>query len=233
MLSRSVVSNQDGPHLQLDKTVCKHRDSVFAKPYSAHSEEAFATAQRWLQSRPERPLIFDSCCGVGQSSRIIAAENPDCHVVAVDKSEHRLQRGQPANPENLLLLRADLNDFYRLAAAADWRPQKHYILYPNPWPKAAHLGRRWHGAPVFPHLLALGGDLILRSNWLLYLQEFELALQHYRARYHITTELQRVQVERALTPFEAKYDRSGQALWQLTASVSHHLCDSSQSQVRK
>jgi len=218
-VSRSVLSNQEGPHSQLDKTVCKHRDSVFAKPYAEHSQQAFDAAQLWISQRPKRALIFDACCGVGQSSRLIATAHPNCNVVAVDKSQHRLQRGHETLPENLLLLRADLNDFYRLAHEAHWQLFKHLVLYPNPWPKAAHLGRRWHGAPVFPHMLALGGQLEVRSNWLLYLQEFQLALQHYQKRYAIESNVQSLQVEQPLTPFEAKYDRSGQQLWQLTAMI--------------
>ena len=72
-------------------------------------------------------------------------------------------------PRNLILMRADLNDFYRLAADAGWRLARHFILYPNPWPKSVHLKRRWHGAPVFPYMLRLGGVMELRSNWKLYL----------------------------------------------------------------
>ena len=54
---------------------------------------------------------------------------------------------------------------------------KHYILYPNPWPKAKHVQRRWHGSAVFPQIIAVGQEIILRSNWLLYLEEFQLAAE--------------------------------------------------------
>ena len=195
--------------------VSKHQRSRFAKPIARHSEQAFEQAQGWLSSRQPLPLIFDSCCGVGQSSRLIAEAHPGSAVVAVDKSEHRLLRGETDSSDNLLLLRADLNDFYRLAHVAGWQLAKHYILYPNPWPKSAHLGRRWHGAPVFPHRLALGGELELRTNWPLYAEEFQLALKCYG----IEAQLNPLQVSTPMTPFEAKYERSGQALWQLTASV--------------
>lgn len=215
MPSRSVISNQRGPHQNLDKTVSRHRASVFSKPYSQHSEQAFEAAQSWLKEQGQRPLILDSCCGVGQSSRLIAAAHPECSVVAVDKSAHRLLRERSKPPSNLLLLRADLNDFYRLADAANWQLFKHFILYPNPWPKSSHLGRRWHGAPVFPCLLALGGELELRSNWRLYLEEFRLALLHYQ----IKSDIKPLCIDTPLTPFEEKYHRSGQALWQLKASA--------------
>lgn len=212
--SRPVESNQSGPHDKLRQVVLKHRDSTFAKPIAEHSRAAFARAQAWLEARAGAPLIFDSCCGVGQSSRRLAAAHPHAAVVAVDKSADRLRRGGAQEPDNLLLLRADLNDFYRLAQAAGWRAHKHYVLYPNPWPKAAHLGRRWHGAPVFPAMLALGGELELRSNWRLYLEEFQLALGCYGFE---STLAPLAEVDDPLTPFEAKYARSGQALWRLQA----------------
>lgn len=214
--SRPVLSNQSEAHQSLLKTVDKHRNSVFEKPYASHSVAAFQRAQIWLSTRGGRALIFDSCCGVGQSSRMLALAHPECSVIGVDKSEHRIQRDVGEIPENLLLLRADLNDFYRLAADAQWRLNKHFILYPNPWPKSAHLGRRWHGAPVFPSILALGGALELRTNWLLYAQEFKLALAHYS----VDAELKPLKVAEPMTPFEAKYQRSGQGLWQLLADVS-------------
>ncbi len=216
MHSRSVLSNQLGPHHNLLKIVSKHRDSVFAKPYAAHSQAAFRQAHQWLQERGDRALIFDSCCGVGQSSRQLARAHPECSVIGVDKSEHRIQREVGEVPDNLLLLRADLNDFYRLAAEAQWRLHKHFILYPNPWPKSAHLGRRWHGAPVFPSMVDLGGVIELRTNWSLYAQEFKLALSCY----NVDAELTPLTTEEPMTPFEAKYQRSGQSLWRLIADVS-------------
>ncbi|MGB0867109.1 MAG: tRNA (guanine(46)-N(7))-methyltransferase TrmB [Granulosicoccaceae bacterium] len=215
-----MVSNQRGPHDNLIKAVKKHQSNSFAKPVAEHSHLAFEKAQSWLKARAGAPLIFDSCCGVGQSSRIIAERYPDHSVIAVDKSEHRLQRATAHNIPNLLLLRADLNDFYRLAQQSQWRLTKHFILYPNPWPKSAHLGRRWHAAPVFPYMLALAGELEIRSNWKLYIDEFQLAL----GCYGIASTSGLLQADEPLTPFEAKYTDSGQSLWQLTANVPTVHC---------
>ena len=137
-------------------------------------------------------------------------------VLGVDKSESRLTRERAeAEPENMRLLRADLNDFYRLAAEAGWQPVRHYILYPNPWPKAGHLKRRWHGAPVFRDIVALGGRLELRSNWKLYLEEFAAALALTGNR----ADVEPFEAADPITPFEAKYKSSGQPLWQLVAEL--------------
>lgn len=113
--------------------------------------------------------------------------------------------------DNALLLRADLVDFWRLARAADWRLARHYLLYPNPYPKSAHLKKRWHGHPVFPALLALGGELELRSNWSIYVEEFALAVALLRGREGEISP--HVPNDGFLTPFEQKYFESGQRLW--------------------
>lgn len=75
-------------------------------------------------------------------------------------------------PRNLLLLRADLVDLWILASRDNaWDVREHFILYPNPYPKRSQLRARWHGHPVFPVLLGLGGNITLRSNWEAYLDE--------------------------------------------------------------
>ncbi len=193
----------------------KHFAHPFKRPIADHTRAAFEAVETHLRKH-KRPLIFDSCCGVGDSSRLLAVEYPDHWVVGVDKSEHRLAKERAGKePENLILVRADLNDFYRLAAAASWHVVRHYILYPNPWPKAVHLGRRWHGSPVFPDMLRLGGRLELRSNWKLYLEEFQIALG---VAGHTGT-LAAFKPKAYLTPFERKYAESGQPLWRLVAQL--------------
>jgi tRNA (guanine-N7-)-methyltransferase len=106
------------------------------------------------------PLILDSCCGVGESSRLLARAFPNHYVIGVDQSASRLARGggrAAECPANLDLVRADVVDYWRLLHEAGVRLDRHYLLYPNPWPKIGHLSRRWHGHPVFPTLLELGG----------------------------------------------------------------------------
>jgi tRNA (guanine-N7-)-methyltransferase len=213
--SRVIETNQSGLHERLEETVRKHLASPFLKPIADHTRHAFESVQQQVLAS-DAPTILDSCCGVGDSSRNLATEFPDHLVIGVDKSDKRLstERDEP-RPENMVLVRADLNDFFRLAVEAGWQPDRHYILYPNPWPKSVHLGRRWHGAPVFPSIIELGGLLELRSNWRLYLEEFQAALKvaGHKSR------LSPFEPESYLTPFEKKYHQSGQILWKLEATL--------------
>ncbi|MCL7928533.1 tRNA (guanine(46)-N(7))-methyltransferase TrmB [Halomonas llamarensis] len=214
--SRAVESNQPGAHPDVSRRVSRALAHPWQKPIAAHTQKAFETANAWLGERCA-PLILDAGCGVGLSTRRLAATFPDHAVIGVDRSADRLGRDHGAPPENALLVRADLVDFWRLAQRAGWTPLRHYLLYPNPYPKAAHLNRRWHGHPVFPTLLALGGRLELRSNWKIYVEEFAQAVVQATGKSpDITAHYPSGDY---LTPFEAKYDHSGQALWRLIVNL--------------
>ncbi|MBZ9567269.1 MULTISPECIES: tRNA (guanine(46)-N(7))-methyltransferase TrmB [Modicisalibacter] len=216
--SRIVTSRQSGPHEDLARRVARALDHPWRKPIADHTRHAFDRAQDWLAAQG-RPLLLDAGCGVGLSTRALAARHPDRAVIGVDRSAARLEREHGALPDNALLVRADLVDFWRLALGAGWQPERHYLLYPNPYPKASQLKLRWHGHPVFPAILALGGRLELRSNWALYLEEFALALQH--AGEPRPAVVRHDPQGDYLTPFERKYAQSGQPLWRLTATLPH------------
>ena len=99
------------------------------------------------------------------------------------------QEMQPIS-KNVLLLRADLVDFWHLCLSSlEWQQRvqilRHYLLYPNPYPKNSRLKSRFYAHPAFPLLmltLMMNGDgmcdpqIIIRSNWKGYLEEFAIAV---------------------------------------------------------
>ncbi|MDX1607516.1 MAG: methyltransferase domain-containing protein [Candidatus Competibacterales bacterium] len=218
--SRSVVSNQSGPHPRLPERVRRHLRHPSRRPPAAHSQAAFAALAASID--PARALVLDAGCGTGASTARLAEVHPEAQVIGIDRSAHRLAR-RPPLPANARLLRAELADFWRLALAAGWSLQHHYLLYPNPWPKARHLGRRWQGSPLFPVILALGGTLELRSNWRLYLEEWVAAL----ALAGVAAAVEPLAVDSPLTPFECKYHTSGQPLWCCRVRLLGHEFSSS------
>lgn len=207
---RAVSSNQPSLHQKLEATVRKHLQSHFQKPLTPHSKEAFEQARQWLQLL-NRPFILDSFCGTGESTHWLATQHPEHAVIGVDKSAVRLTRHQSQRRDNYLLLRSDTDDFWRLLVEAGIRPDKHCIFYPNPWPKSEHLKRRCHGSPLFPSLLALGGELELRTNWLIYAEEFCTAL----GVANINAQVTEFSANPPVTAFERKYSEAGQSLWRL------------------
>jgi len=213
--SRGIETAQLGPHEKLAELVLRHRAAEFRKPCAPWNVVAFEAAmQRWDQ---RAPLLLDAGCGVGWSSLQLAHQYPDHFVLGVDQSEDRLGRGKPGEtPDNLCFVRADLVDFWRLLLAHGVKLSRHYILYPNPWPKIGQLARRWHGHAVFPAIVQLGGVLESRSNWRIYLEELALALRLLCGR---EARLEEWLAAEPLTPFERKYRDSGQALYRLTLDL--------------
>ena len=209
--SRIIVSNQQGLNEKLDEVVLKHLQHGFKKPYQAHTLAAFKDVEKWVEQQG-KPIIFDSCCGVGESTYHLAKAHPEAIVLGMDKSADRLSKHPNEHNieleqlDNYRLLQVNLNDFWRLAVEANWTLSHHYLLYPNPWPKSKHLQRRWHGSAVFPAIIKLGGKLELRSNWFTYVEEFQRALE--LANKESRTEIYKT--EHAITPFERKYWASGQ-----------------------
>lgn len=226
--SRVPQSAQSGIHRHLATLLARHRQALFRKPYADYNRAAFdASLGRWRQTAQDMPLILDACCGGGESSFTLAARFPDHYVIGVDQSEVRLRRhlaaqenslGPPAGwPPNLAFARADLVDYWRLLHDDGIRLARHYLLYPNPWPKIGHLSRRWYGHPVFPALLELGGVLECRSNWRIYIEEFCLAVATLSGR---ATRHEVFVPVLPLTPFERKYQASGHTLYRAVADFT-------------
>lgn len=214
--SSAVVSNQPDTHEALVTVVEKHARSRFRRPIPAVQRDCFAALDQCVRAHGG-PVILDSGCGVGESTHALANRHPDHLVIGIDKSPARIvlaeNRGGSIKP---VIARGDCTDIWRLAAAANWPIAQHYLLYPNPWPKAQHLKRRWHAHPVFPALVALGGRLELRTNWSVYAREFDLALGCLGIA---GTRVEPFAPTNALTPFERKYDASGHVLWRLTCDL--------------
>jgi tRNA G46 methylase TrmB len=214
--SRKVSSAQREPHDRLRHKVELHLNHRWRQPVPAHTRAAFDAVAEMLASFPNVPLVFDSGCGTGRSTRLLADAHADCMIIGIDRSAHRLERGvaaaMPRIEGRCVWVRAELATFWRLAFEANWVVRKNYLLYPNPWPKAAHLGRRWHGHPVFPTLLGLSENVELRTNWRIYAEEFATAVGIAMGA---RPPVESVNEEKSLSPFEAKYRASGHSLYRV------------------
>lgn len=214
--SRVITTSQTTPYSHLAKIVQKHLNTVYQKPIPDYQKAIFTEAMELVETY-NKPLILDSGCGVGESTRILAQQYPDCFILGVDQSLYRLTKGQKyQTPEsNFALIRANLVDFWRLVVQTGVWVKKHYLLYPNPYPKPDQFKRRWHGHPVFPSLIQFGETVELRSNWRIYVEEFALAFAIATSSSHSPPTVQEFHPDPPLTPFERKYYHSGQTLWQV------------------
>lgn len=214
--SRQVSSNQSGLHPRLARTVLRHLQHAHRSPLAAHNQSVWDGLLPLLQA-DGRPLVLDSFCGTGMSTALLAQRHPRHLVIGIDRSAQRLQKHAAESADNYLLLQAECEPLWQQLAAGNWRVDYHYLLYPNPWPKSRHLQRRIHGHPGFRDLLALGGQVELRSNWQLYVEEFGVVM-HLAGVRGLVRQLPEAP---ALTRFEDKYRRSGQALWRYQGLIGY------------
>ena len=211
--SKEIESSQDGIHPRLIEYVKKHLDSNYQKPIQKFSAPIFSEVIE-IAEASGLPLILDSGCGVGESTINLAKLHPNSFIIGIDKSKARIEKQSSLRGENYLIVRADLIDFWRQAVAANWKLEKHYILYPNPWPKPEHLQRRWHAHPVFPSILELGGEIEVRSNWKIYIDEFAEALSLKSKQMKVEA----FKPKDPITLFEKKYLESGHQLFRGTVA---------------
>ena len=210
-----IVDAQTETHRDLAGVVQKHFASDWQRPIADHTLAAFEKISPWMLETGW--LIVDSCCGTGESTRQLARSFPDANVLGIDKSRARLAKHESQGPENYRLIRADVNDFWRLLVRESVPVSRHCLFYPNPYPKASQLRKRWYASPAFPSLVGMGGQLEVRSNWNLYINEFAVALELVG----VTSEISEVsETAEAVSLFEKKYRERGQALYRLTADIT-------------
>ncbi len=209
-----VTSSQRGIHPRLEETVRKHLKSPWEQPLHTPTVEAYRQLSEAGVFSTDQPFILDSGCGTGKSTQMLAKLFPGHMVLGVDRSHVRLSRSGLNTcfhrSGNCVLVRAELTTFWRLLLADGHMPEQHYLLYPNPYPKPGHLSRRWHGHPVFPQLLRLGGDIELRCNWEIYALEFAQAVNLACAE---PIQVKRYAAESGISLFEQKYLQRGQKLY--------------------
>ncbi len=213
--STSVYSNQSSIHDDLARLVQKHMASTWQEPTPPHDREAMKEIIALLKAH-KGPLILDSFCGTGMSTAKLASQHPKALVIGIDKSADRLRRHVQTQSRNYHLIRGNCEHIWAQMVSANVVCAQHYLLYPNPWPKKAHLKRRIHGHPSFPLLKQLGGAIEVRSNWKIYVDEFAAASQLLG----LDTQVESLSATDPLTLFERKYAANSENLWVCRAALA-------------
>lgn len=238
---------------ELRKIVQKHCKCLQSftknKPIAQHTSSAFDQILPHIDKA--KKIILDSGCGTGRSTLLLAEKYPSHTIIGVDRSFVRLNRNDlnkkgdndfdsnknsqrpfQAVSSNVLLVRAELTDFWRCCLNAKLEVDQHYILYPNPYPKKNRIKKRFYAHPSFPIILSLGGNkIVVRSNWEGYLKEFAKSVEYADELYvsQLMENLalpylqdakigpkERVDKTVAWTNFEKKYDIVGEKTYELT-----------------
>lgn len=217
----TIQSSQKAVHEDLQLLVQKHVAHEYRYPISAKQKVIFEEVVDILREQ-DKPIILDSGCGTGMSTVNLSEQFPDHFIVGIDKSEARLSRNRLFRArqssrewtlhDNILLVRADCIAFWLQLAKTSISIARHYLLYPNPWPKPGHVQRRWQGHPVFPTLLRLSSYVEMRTNWLIYAQEWQAVIELLTNNH---CELSEVTFQQPLSAFEKKYRDARQLLYRV------------------
>ena len=214
-----IIGGQTAVHEHLEASVRRHLEHSWRQPPHLPTVDVYRLLAKTVGFMDGSPFILDSGCGTGSSTQSLADNHPGHLVIGVDQSIARLARSGLTSSiqqtANCVLVRAELATFWRLLLKDGLVPDRHLLLYPNPWPKPGHLARRWHGHPVFPDLLSVGGEIELRCNWEIYALEFAQAVQLATG---VTIKAQHIRPETAISPFEKKYLERGHSLYGVTVA---------------
>jgi len=201
-------TTQIGPLSNLDQIVKKHACTYYRRPIPQHQIFALEQVKNFIIQK-DLPIIIDSGCGTGLSSELLAQQYPNHWVIGFDKSQDRLSRMRKTSPPNCLVVRADLIDMWRLLLQQNWPITHHFIFFPNPWPKASQVKRRFHAHPVFSCMIKLAAYLELRTNWKIYADEFFEALKILGH----DASLENKSDSSYMTLFEKKYQESSSQIY--------------------
>ena len=189
-------------HAKAQKIINKHINCSYKKPIR-DSHKAIAVELENMVGN--KPFIWDFGCGTGKSTISLAATYPNHLIIGVDKSDHRLAQNSIYNndqtitlKDNLVLVRANLIDLIYC-----WQgsvAEQQFWLHPNPWPKAKQAMRRLPFHPIFPKALSMSKISILRTNWLSYAQNWQLAANMQNKKCYLST-----YQGLAMSAFEEKY----------------------------
>lgn len=214
-------SNQLTTHKNLTPTVKKHINCAYKKPTALHNEKEF---KKILSNIANSKFIIDTGCGTGLSTEYLAELNPKYHILGLDKSTNRLSKASSSS-KNLSFHRIDLIDFFLLADKNNLKSEITYFLYPNPWPKSEHLKRRWHAHPIFPKILNCSKQIVLRTDWKIYLDEFKDALKIHEYELQKSEQLSLNQsdlnngsLDQGISRFEQKFIKQKRNLYELIAN---------------
>lgn len=206
------------------KVVDKHFQNNYQKPIAQHTLMAFKDFEDFFcKFKNCNSLILDNGCGAGESGIYLARKYPNSIVISIDRSQVRLSKTQNKfsdRPSNLKFIRADLLDFWRLLLEKEYKVDKQFFFYPNPYPKKSQLKNRFYAHPILPTLVKLGGDWEVRSNCLFYIEDMACVLSHLNGKKVEVEKINHlVSEENYVSLFELKYWQRGENLYRCVSSL--------------
>jgi tRNA (guanine-N7-)-methyltransferase len=176
-----------------------------------------------------QPTDLEIGCGVGLHPIRYGQAHPDRRLIAIEHTSEKFgkfARRLLSHPEitNVIPVHADAISWVTHRVPENVLDRV-FLLYPNPYPMARDLNKRWHAMPFMEFLLKrlkVGSTLVLASNELFYADEAE---QFFSARSNVENVTRRAltladtPIQLARTHFERKYLERGETCHELVVKV--------------
>ena len=170
-----------------------------------------------IENNNQLPLVLEIGAGKGKHALSFAAENPDKHLIAIERTRNKFEAFtklfNQQSLDNLTPVHADAIAWTVYAIAPNSLATI-YILYPNP--EQHNPNQQWLNMPFFEFLLSrlqVGGEVILAANIEAYMDNAE---QQASNIWQLPYNRRLVAADSQRTHFEVKYLARGERCWQLT-----------------
>ncbi|MBO1516909.1 MULTISPECIES: tRNA (guanine(46)-N(7))-methyltransferase TrmB [Psychrobacter] len=193
-----------------------HRQQRAFQPNKLSAPRSFCIPPIIQQTANPAPLLLEIGAGKGKHALSFAAEHPDQHLIAIERTRNKFDAfaklaERQALP-NLDAIHADAIAWIVHAIEPN-SIAKIFILYPNP--EQHNPNQQWLNMPFFEFLLSrlqVGGEIILATNIESYMDNAE---QQATKVWCLPNERYKVPQDSQRTHFEVKYLARGEICWEL------------------
>ena len=174
------------------------------------------------------PIDLEIGCGVGLHPILYATKNPGRVLIAIEHTKTRFSKFRNRlqhhpHIKNIIPIHEDAV-LWVSKILLEHSVDKIFLLYPNPYPKARHLNKRWYAMPFMSCLLSklkIQGTLTIATNEKFY---GEGAFEYFTSYWELELKDREV-IQKKTHPeyaprshFEKKYFERGDNLYRLTFS---------------
>ena len=194
-----------------------HQQERAFQPQKLSAPRDFIIPNIINDNKDEKPLMLEIGAGKGKHALSFAAQNPDKHLIAIERTRNKFEAfSKLATLQNLSNLDAIHADAiaWTVHAIKPNSLAKIFILYPNP--EQHNPNQQWLNMPFFEFLLSrlqVGGEVILVTNIESYMDNAE----HQATKvWCLPSTRSRVPATSQRTHFEVKYLARQEVCWELS-----------------
>ncbi len=194
-----------------------HQQERAFQPQKLSAPRDFIIPNIINDNKNEKPLMLEIGAGKGKHALSFAAQNPDKHLIAIERTRNKFEAfSKLATLQNLSNLDAIHADAiaWTVHAIKPNSLAKIFILYPNP--EQHNPNQQWLNMPFFEFLLSrlqVGGEVIVVTNIESYMDNAE----HQATKvWCLPSTRSRVPAISQRTHFEVKYLARQEMCWELS-----------------